>query len=252
MQTDVSSTEDGKANLQPDVVPSSSTTTTTTTTTTETMSSGGIPLTSIDREILAMKDSDFHLLTWSDLRHIILDKNALEELKRRPSDLRRYVAWSADIKSQYGGITSYVIRERLHWPPVDTSAAVPTFAYHNAEPFADDRDYQILLNDWPYGLEEGIKHLVVWTKALIETDGTVGDVTPASRKVIESFVETRFVRDLDEALGVGEGKERVLWFKNWVSLQSVRGVDHIHLMIRGAPEKVLDGWLKRTSEPLEW
>jgi hypothetical protein len=29
------------------------------------------PLTAIDRGLLAMKDEDFHMITWDDLRHII-------------------------------------------------------------------------------------------------------------------------------------------------------------------------------------
>ncbi|TKX23626.1 hypothetical protein C1H76_4138 [Elsinoe australis] len=218
----------------------------------EKVTEGGIPLTSIDRELLAMKDEDFHLITWDDLGHIILVTNALEELKRLPSDLRRYVAWSASIKSQYGSITTYVVQERLHWTPIDATAPIPSFAHHNPIPFADERDYQILLNDWPYGLAPGIVHIVVWTKALIATDETNGDVTGESRELIERFVERRFVRDLDRVVGEGKGKGNVLWFKNWVSLQSVRGVDHVHVLVKDAPKELLDQWMKRTSEPLQW
>ena len=36
-----------------------------------------------------------------------------------------------------------------------------------------------------------------------------------------------------------------MWFKNWVSLQSVRGVDHVHVLVRDVPEEVLGGWLVR-------
>ncbi|KAF4555735.1 Hypothetical protein D9617_2g056980 [Elsinoe fawcettii] len=218
----------------------------------ENVTEGGIPLTAIDRELLAMKDEDFHRITWDDLRHIILVSNALEELKRLPSDLRRYVAWSASIKAQYGSITSYVIQERLHWTPVNPADAIPSFMYYNSTPFADTRDYQILLNDWPYGLVDGITHIVVWTKALIDVDDVNGDVTPESRKLIEDFVDRTFSKRLDQVFGAGQGKERVLWFKNWVSLQSVRGVDHVHIMVRDAPKEVLDEWTRRTSEPLKW
>lgn len=58
--------------------------------------------------------------------------------------------------------------------------------------------------------------------------------------MIEDFVESFFVRDLREG-----GKERVLWFKNWVSLQSVRGVDHVHVLVRDAPKELLDKWTQR-------
>jgi len=35
----------------------------------------GIPLTAIDREVLATKDEDFHLVTWEELKHVIGEWN---------------------------------------------------------------------------------------------------------------------------------------------------------------------------------
>lgn len=65
-------------------------------------------------------------------------------------------------------------------------------------------------------------------------------MTDESRAVIEGFVRRTFV----ESLGEG-GAERVLWFKNWVSLQSVRGVDHVHVLVRDAPEELVEKWTER-------
>lgn len=83
----------------------------------------------------------------------------------------------------------------------------------------------------------------MWSKTPIATDlelGGEGDVTDESRRVIEEFVQRTFV----EALGEG-GRERLLWFKNWVSLQSVRGVDHVHVLVRDAPEELVKRWTQR-------
>lgn len=77
-------------------------------------------------------------------------------------------------------------------------------------------------------------HLVCWTKSPIPTlDDSVpaGDLTPEARITIEDFVERTFTRHL--------GKENVLWFKNWASIQSVRSVEHIHVLVRGASEEFL-------------
>lgn len=77
-------------------------------------------------------------------------------------------------------------------------------------------------------------HLVCWTKSPIPTlDDSVpaGDLTPEARITIENFVERTFTRHL--------GKENVLWFKNWASTQSVRSVEHIHVLVRGASEEFL-------------
>ncbi|WPH03247.1 Hypothetical protein R9X50_00612400 [Acrodontium crateriforme] len=193
------------------------------------------PLTPIDRELLAMKDEDFHKITWHDLQTII-SNNSLEELKRIPSDLRRYLAWSHDIKQRYGGITNFVVKERLQWTPLSASGP-PRFAHKSSTPFEEPEDYRVLKNDWPYGLAPGLVHLLVWTKTPIEVDNQQGDVTLYSRKLIEHFIDEYFVKPLG-----ADGNQRVLWFKNWVSLQSVRGVDHVHVLVKDAPEELLVRW----------
>lgn len=38
------------------------------------------------------------------------------------------------------------------------------------------------------------------------------------------------------------GEDRVFWFKNWVSLQSVRALEHIHVIVRGATKEDLELW----------
>lgn len=94
------------------------------------------------------------------------------------------------------------------------------------------------MNDWPYALDPEISHVVVWSKTPIAVDDEKGDVTDESRAVIEAFVERFFTKKLEG------NAERVMWFKNWVSLQSVRGVDHAHVLARGVPDEVLEGWLE--------
>ena len=85
--------------------------------------------------------------------------------------------------------------------------------------------------------------MLVWTKTRIAVDDVRGDVTGESRERIVAFVERYFVRELE---GTEQGgKDQVLWFKNWVSLQSVRGVDHVHVLVRDVPEDVLTRWTRR-------
>lgn len=122
----------------------------------------------------------------------------------------------------------------------------PTFSYKYPTPFSDGDDYQVLLNDWPYGLAPGITHICVWLKTPIATDPSTGDVTAEARELIEDFVHKTFVAKLDEAFGQGKGRDHVLWFKNWVALQSVRGVDHVHVLVKDAPEEALKGWTVQT------
>ncbi len=53
--------------------------------------------------------------------------------------------------------------------------------------------------------------------------------------MVDKFVVTEFERKL----GV-EGRDKVLWFKNWPGLQSVGGVEHIHVLVRNIDREKLD------------
>ncbi|KAG7007749.1 hypothetical protein G7Y79_00008g023870 [Physcia stellaris] len=73
-------------------------------------------LTPTDRENLAQGDVNFKPLTWDEIKEIIA-RNDLSVLKRKPSDLTRYIAWTNSTKAAYGSITNFVLKERLHWTP---------------------------------------------------------------------------------------------------------------------------------------
>ena len=162
-------------------------------------------------------------------------------LKRWPSDLRRYIKWSSETKAAYGSVPNFVMRERLRWDPLPSSTPQtgPRFEVKNPVPFADEADYQILINDWPYGLTPGIKHLIVWLKTRLESEPIRGDMTPRSRQQIEAFIQTKFV---DRVRGLPGEQEKVIWFKNWTALQSVPGMEHVHVLVRDVPEKIIEEW----------
>ena len=84
-------------------------------------------------------------------------------------------------------------------------------------------DYKILYNDWPYGVDPRIIHLVIWTKFPLDEAPGTDDLTPEARRSIEKFVEGTFYAKL--------AREHVAWFKNWTSLKSVHAVEHFHVML---------------------
>ncbi len=53
-------------------------------------------------------------------------------------------------------------------------------------------DFKILRNDWPYGIDPDIVHLVVWTKFELEDDPTTDDLTMDARRQIDEFVQRTF------------------------------------------------------------
>jgi hypothetical protein len=133
------------------------------------------------------------------------------------------------------------MRERLKWTPLPSSTAKtgPEFAVEDPIPFAHEADYKILINDWPYGLDEGIRHIIVWLKTRLESEPTKGDMTPKSRQQVEQFIQTNFVTRVKDLPGE---EEKVVWFKNWTALQSVPGMEHVHVLVRDVPDHVIAEW----------
>ncbi|KAF8540843.1 hypothetical protein BDD12DRAFT_831702 [Trichophaea hybrida] len=181
----------------------------------------GYQLTEKDQLQLALKDEEYKLQTWEDLK-LIIEGNRLEDLKRVPSDLKRYIAWSHGTRKRYGSIQAFVLKERLGWTDLKCK---------NQTPYAEPEDTKILINDWPYGNAPGILHLVAWTKSPIPTRPGDGDLTSEAREILKKFVYDNFSQHL--------GEDNVLWFKNWASIQSVRSVEHIHILIRNYTEEFL-------------
>ncbi|KAF7559976.1 hypothetical protein G7046_g4178 [Stylonectria norvegica] len=196
------------------------------------------PLTDVDRWVLSQTDEEFHKHDWAELKEIV-ETNNLSVLKRQPSDLRRYMKWTAETKAKYGSMTQYLLVHRL-----PKAWGSPPFTPKSTVPFEDPSDYRVLLNDWPYGLDPEINHIVVWSRTVIATDPETGDMTPESRAVVQKFIQRYFV----ESLGP-KGEDRILWFKNWVALQSVRSLEHIHILVRNVDDETLERWTGERPQP---
>lgn len=166
--------------------------------------------------------------------------NDLAELKRKPSEVIKYRQWRDKIKMAYCSINDYVCQERLQWEPLPTNTPdeQPMFECKSSTLFANPEDFKILRNDWPYGMTPDITHLVVWLKNRIPLDSTTGDLTYQSRQEINGFVQNIFIR----RIGGSDAADRVLWFKNWSSIQSVKGIDHMHVLVRNVSDILLEEW----------
>ena len=167
-------------------------------------------------------------------------------MTRLPSQLRAYLAWSAETKAQYGNMTNFILQKRVCWDDYDLAslaAGDPVFNYKSPIPFFAREDYRILVNDWPYGLAPGIVHVCVWLKVRLPVDDVNGDLTELGRKMVDVFVDKTFTQALDAV-----GKDQVIWFKNWTRLQSVRGLEHVHVLVRDAKKEQLDALVQRPWE----
>ncbi|KAG4031413.1 hypothetical protein MFRU_009g01870 [Monilinia fructicola] len=169
-----------------------------------------------DMRILGTPDAEYHILSWASVRRIIAD-NRLDLFQRKPSDLRRYLEYCHAIKSEHGSVMRYMLDVRLRWTEADLAAGAKDAS------FAEEDGVKVLVNDWPYGIDEKIVHLVVWTKFALEDDPDTGDTREDVKREIEGWVDERF--------GKRCGRENVIWFRNWRSLKSVHAVEHFHIML---------------------
>ena len=106
------------------------------------------------------------------------------------------------------------------------------------------------MNDWPYGFTPDVTHIIAWSKVRIPDQKPEGYLTPESVALVEGFVQRTFVEALNlyrlQQCVAGDsdaGNDRVLWFRNWTGLQSVRGLEHVHILVRDAPKDLLDWWV---------
>ncbi|OQD87079.1 hypothetical protein PENANT_c006G10111 [Penicillium antarcticum] len=184
---------------------------------------------------LSTPDDHYTRQNWGEVKEIIRT-NRIDRFQRVPSDLRKYLEYTAQIKAEYSSVMRFVVKERLHWGDGSTEDLKS-----RGKPFEYDDDIRILYNDWPYGVETDIIHLVVWTKFELEDDPATGDLTPQAREAIEKYVRCTFCSRVPT--------DQVVWFRNWKSLKSVHAVEHFHVMLRG-PDMAFVREITRGDVPL--
>jgi len=166
-----------------------------------------------DREILSTPDEEYHIQTWDEVLQIV-KSNRLGELQRVPSELRRYKEYTWNLAREHGSVSNFVLRHRLGWE-------APIRA--EGRPFEFPEDIKILYNDWPYGIDPRIVHLVVWTKFSLSDDTPTDDLSEQRRREIDHFMAKTFCSHVPE--------NQVLWFRNFMSLKSIHAVEHFHVML---------------------
>lgn len=135
-----------------------------------------------DLGIISTPDAAYTPQSWPEVRRIIAS-NRLELFQRLPSDLRRYLENNWRLRKEHGSVMNFVVDRRLGWSTPIAS---------RGRPFEHDDDVKILFNDWPYGIDARIVHLVVWTKFELQDDPATGDLTDRARAEIEAFVTRTF------------------------------------------------------------
>jgi Protein of unknown function (DUF3605) len=153
----------------------------------------------------------------------------MASLRRTPTDMRNYLTWYHRTTETHRSVAEYVRKEKLKWDlPIEPASTMP---------FEDARDVKIIRNDWPYGLTPDITHMVVWSRARIPVTAEDGSPTEESTRLIERFIDRAFMRDI----GAG-ADDKLLWFKQKSKFQSVGALEHIHVLVRGVDELLIEKW----------
>jgi len=76
----------------------------------------------------------------------------------------------------------FISRHRLQWKDLTP----------DGPPFSNDDDLKVLYNDWPYGIDPRIVHLVVWVKFDIKDDPNTGFLTREANDEIQAYVDNTF------------------------------------------------------------
>lgn len=162
------------------------------------------------------------------LNHGILTKrmsgnNDLGALYRNQATTDRYRQFRAQCHRDQESVVQFIIKKRLGW--ISEDGQIDTMP-RSRKLFTDQRDVKIIENDFPYHFDKSVTHIVCWSRApiLCDPESPIGDVSPWTRLVIDAFVRKNFPQESEEG--------RLLWFRNFPSLQSVAELSHVHLLVK--------------------
>lgn len=189
---------------------------------------------------------------WEEIKDII-GTNKLEKLARSESESERYLKFKTSVVEQNLTVYKYLLINQLKWVNEEQKQKIYELNDDDivvtpklTRMFTEAEDLKILRNDFPYHFEKGVTHLCIWTKFRIPSDpaSPIGDISKETRAIIEKYLTKTFV----EKYGIEWSN--MVWFKNWESLQSVKRLSHIHVLIKGLGQEDIDDMLYGPGVPL--
>ncbi|CEP19289.1 hypothetical protein [Parasitella parasitica] len=140
------------------------------------------------------KEDQDQIFTWDEVYHYV-STNQIKSIHRSKQVQTVYNQWMRDTLSKYGSIENYLLSTKLHFEPIQDKDRPPVI---------------ILPNDFPYSVEKGIQHILLWSQI------------PLSRDYIEHILESNY----------GSANYEWVYFVNPPEIQSVRKLPHVHVFMR--------------------
>lgn len=180
------------------------------------------------------------VMEWDRARALIRS-GRLEQLVRSEDVTRRY----REHKEALGSVdVSDFVLDRLQWSGKELEY-LNEKKYRSVEEkisvaLSSQSLYKLSWNDFPYDFPANVYHLLVWSKIILplyendDSEGNRARQVPHMHDRIEEF----FRLTLQDRLHIPQGD--YCWFVNYSSLQSIKKISHIHLLIRTDNEELIE------------
>ncbi|KAH3671025.1 hypothetical protein OGAPHI_000736 [Ogataea philodendri] len=185
----------------------------------------------------------------------LVTNGEIDKLVRSEEVMKEYTAHKEKFKKQGADMITFILSRELKWVPQDVPLNTPSEQLIEAfvkpadsRMFANEADITIVQNTFPYYVEPGVQHLCVWVKFPMPPDpqSDKGDISPKDKQLVEKYITNTFCNWL------GIPRSDLVWFKNWTSLQSVRSIPHIHVIIKDMDQDSLDKVLRTGGKALNY
>lgn len=174
-------------------------------------------------------------MDWDEIKQLVAS-GRLEQLQRHEECTRRY---REHRKSLNVDLATYVL-EKLQWSSEKIRFLNKRYSTREqkiAASFSSKTLFSVTRNDFPYDFEPNVHHLLVWSKIglpLYEDDSNGAEQDAETRSRIEEF----FRFNLEDRCGVSRAD--YCWFVNYSSLQSIRKISHIHLLVKTRDRELIE------------
>lgn len=181
-------------------------------------------------------------INWSEVQEYV-GTGELYKLRRSKDETVKYRAHKAALKEKNIEMIDHILG-KLDWNLDDLTNlndnTYPTINDKIEACFSQKDLFKLLPNDFPYMFESNIIHILVWSKiqlplylddktevSMENQNSVLPTMYPPMKDKIERFLENT----LTEKLKLKPDTDFV-WFLNYSNLQSIKGISHVHLLIR--------------------
>lgn len=185
-----------------------------------------------------MTGTEDKVITWNEV-HYFINSGELYKLKRSQEETKKYHEHKRHLKENNIDMAEYLLG-KLGWDDKMlsklNSKEYPTDDLKINASFTDKSLFKLTLNDFPYQFESDVIHLLIWSKirlpiyvndttAITMDRNALPEMHVPMKKRIDLFISQNLERYNIEP-------QDYVWFINYSSLQSIKSISHIHLLIK--------------------